>query len=112
MENELLGKILKILDDKKAIEVKHMEIKDVTTIADYFVIASGTSSTHIKALADNLEYELKKDGIYPNKIEGYDTGTWILLDYADVVVHIFTEEERQKYKIEELWENMKNKLNN
>ena len=112
MENELLSKILKILDDKKAIDIKHMEIKDVTTITDYFVIASGTSSTHIKALADNLEYELKKDGIYPNKIEGYETGTWILLDYADVVVHIFTEQERQKYNIEELWDNMKNKLNN
>ena len=88
------------------------KIKDVTTITDYFVIASGTSSTHIKALADNLEYELKEDGIYPNKIEGYETGTWILLDYADVVVHIFTEQERQKYKIEELWDNMKNKLKN
>ncbi len=110
MENELLQKIVKILDNKKGINIKYMEIKDVTTIADYFVITSGTSSTHIKSLADNVEYELKKDGIYPNKIEGYETGTWILMDYGDVVVHIFTEKERENYKIEELWEQMKQKL--
>lgn len=110
MENELLQKIVKILDNKKGINIKYMEIRDVTTIADYFVITSGTSSTHIKSLADNVEYELKKDGIYPNKIEGYETGTWILMDYGDVVVHIFTEKERENYKIEELWEQMKQKL--
>lgn len=110
MENELLQKIVKILDNKKGINIKYMEIKDVTTIADYFVITSGTSSTHIKSLADNVEYELKKEGIYPNKIEGYETGTWILMDYGDVVVHIFTEKERENYKIEELWEQMKQKL--
>lgn len=110
MENELLQKILKILDSKKGIDIKYMEIKDITTIADYFVIASGTSSTHIKSLVDNVEYELKKDGIYPNKIEGYETGTWILMDYGDVVVHIFTEQERENYNIEKLWEKMKQKL--
>lgn len=110
MENDLLQKIEKILENKKGIDIKHMEIKDVTTIADYFVIASGTSSTHIKSLADNVEYELKKDGIYPNKIEGYETGTWILMDYGDVVLHIFTEQERENYKIEELWNEMKQKL--
>lgn len=110
MENNLLQKIIKILDDKKAIDIKYMEIKDVTTIADYFAIASGTSNTHIKALADNVEYELKKDGTYPNKIEGYDSGTWILMDYGDVIIHIFTEAERENYKIEELWEEMKQKI--
>ena len=110
MDNELLQKIIKILDNKKALDIKHMEIKDVTTIADYFVITSGTSSTHIKSLADNVEYELKQDGIYPNKIEGYETGTWILMDYGDVVVHIFTEQERANYNIEELWDEMRKKL--
>lgn len=110
MDNELLQKIIKILDNKKAMDIKHMEIKDVTTIADYFVITSGTSSTHIKSLADNVEHELKQDGIYPNKIEGYETGTWILMDYGDVVIHIFTEQERENYNIEELWNEMKQKL--
>ena len=110
MNNELLQKIIKILDDKKGLDIKYLEIKDVTTITDYFVIASGTSSTHIKSLADNVEYELKQNGIYPNKVEGYETGTWILMDYGDVVVHIFTEQERQNYNIEKLWEEMKTKL--
>ena len=108
MDNELLKKIVKVLDDKKAIDINYMEIKDITTIADYFVIASGTSSTHIKSLADNVEYELKKESIYPNKKEV--SNTWILMDYGDVVVHIFTEQERKNYQIEELWSQMKKKL--
>lgn len=102
MENELLNKIVKLLDDKKAINLKTIDVKEKTTLADYFVIASGTVETHIKALADNVEVELKKEEIYPNKIEGYNT-EWILMDYGDIVVHIFTEKERQNYKLEELY---------
>lgn len=100
-------KIIKILDNKKALNIKEIDIKDKTTIADYFVIASGTSSTHVKSLADNIEEELKKDKIYPNKIEGYDSGVWILMDYGEVIVHIFTEQERQNYSLEDLWEKIK-----
>ena len=99
MENELLNKIIKLLEDKKAIALKTMDVKEKTTLADYFIIVSGTSITHIRALADNVEEELKKEQIYPNKIEGYNT-EWILLDYGDIVVHIFTEKEREKYNIE------------
>lgn len=102
MENELLNKIVKLLEDKKAIDLKTLDIIEQSTLADYFVIASGTSNTHIKALADNVEVELKKEDIYPNKIEGYNT-EWILMDYGDVVVHIFTEQERQNYDLEELY---------
>lgn len=99
---ELLDKITTLLEDKKAIDLKTLDIKEQSTLADYFVIASGTSNLHIKALADNVEIELKKQNIYPNKIEGYNTN-WILMDYGDIVVHIFTQEERQNYKIEELY---------
>lgn len=99
---ELLRKITKLLEDKKAIDLTTLSIEKQSTLADYFVIASGTSNTHIKALADNVEVELKKENIYPNKIEGYNT-QWILMDYGDVVVHIFTEKERQNYNIEELY---------
>ncbi len=99
---ELLNKITKLLEDKKAIDLSTLNIMEQSTLADYFVIASGTSNTHIKALADNVEVELKKEDIYPNKIEGYNT-EWILMDYGDVVVHIFTEKERQNYNIEELY---------
>ncbi len=106
MENELLSKIIKLLEDKKAIDLNTIDVKEKTTLADYFVIASGTVQTHIKALADNVEEELKKEEAYPNKIEGYNT-EWILMDYGDIVVHIFTEKERQNYKLEELYERNK-----
>ncbi len=104
--NELLGKIIKLLEDKKAIDLNTIDVKEQTTIADYFIIVSGTSNTHIRALADNVEVELKKEEIYPNKIEGYNT-EWILMDYGDIVVHIFTEKERQNFNLEELY--MRNK---
>lgn len=99
---ELLKKIITLLEDKKAIDISTLDIKEQSTLADYFIITSGTSNIHIKALADNVEVELKKEDIYPNKIEGYHTD-WILMDYGDVVVHIFTQQQRQNYKIEELY---------
>lgn len=99
---ELLDKINTLLEDKKGIDIKILDIKNETTIADYFIIVSGTSNTHIKALADNVEVELKKQNIYPNKIEGYNT-QWILMDYSDIVVHIFTQTERENYNLEELY---------
>ncbi len=106
MESNLLDKIIKLLEDKKAIDLKTLDVKEQSTLADYFIIVSGTSNTHIKALADNVEEELKKENIYPNKIEGYNT-QWILMDYGDIVIHIFTENERQNYNIEELYERNK-----
>lgn len=102
MENKLLNKIIKLLEDKKAINLKTIDVKEQTTLADFFVIVSGTATTHIRALADNVEVELKKEEIYPNKIEGYNT-EWILMDYGDIVIHIFTEQERQNYDLEELY---------
>ncbi|MCI9000836.1 MAG: ribosome silencing factor [Clostridia bacterium] len=99
---EFVNKIIKLLEDKKAIDLNTLDIKEQSTLADYFILASGTSNTHIKALADNVEVELKKQDIYPNKIEGYNT-EWILMDYGEVVVHIFTEKERQNYNLEELY---------
>ena len=103
MENQLLNQITKLLEEKKALDMTVLDIKEQSTLSDYFVIVSGTANPHIKALADHVEEELKKQNIYPNKIEGYNT-EWILMDYGDVVVHIFTEKERQNYKIEELYE--------
>ena len=108
MEDELLKKIEKILNDKKAENVVTSDVKNKSSLADYFVIATGTSSTHIKALADNLDTDLKKENILPRKIEGYNTGSWILLDYNEVIVNIFTEAERQKYNLEELLEKIPN----
>ena len=103
-------KILEILENKKAIDIKVMDIAQKSTFTDKFIIASGTSNTHVKSLADNIEVDLKKEKIYPRKIEGYESGRWILMDYGEVVVHIFHPEEREFYDLENLWEKLLNRL--
>ena len=94
--------IAKILDKKKAIDIIGIETKELTVMSDYFVIASGTSNTHVRALADEVDDEMKKLGVEVDHIEGRATG-WILLDYNDVLVHGFQPESRQYYNIERLW---------
>ena len=94
--------IAKILDKKKAIDIIGIETKELTVMSDYFIIASGTSNTHVRALADEVDDEMKKLGVEVDHIEGRATG-WILLDYNDVLVHIFQPESRQYYNIERLW---------
>ena len=99
---ELTREIVKILDEKKAIDIVAIETEELTSVSDYFVIASGTSSTHVKSLADDVEYEMSKKGIEPLHTEGRATG-WILLDYGSVIVHIFQKESRDYYNLERLW---------
>ena len=94
----------KALDSKKALNIKVIKIQDISAIADYFVIATGTSSTHVKALADEVEEQLDKEGISVTHIEGYRSNSWILLDYVDVVVHVFSDEAREYYDLERLWQ--------
>ena len=94
--------IAKILDKKKAIDIVGIETKELTVMSDYFIIASGTSNTHVRALADEVVDDMKKLGVEVDHIEGRATG-WILLDYNDVLVHIFQPESRQYYNIERLW---------
>ena len=101
-ELELTREIVKVLDRKKAIDIKVLRINELSIVADYFVIASGTSNTHVKSLADEVEYELSQKGIEPSHIEGRATG-WILLDYGSVIVHVFTGESREYYNLERLW---------
>ena len=96
-------KITGILDGKKALDIKLIEISDLTIIADYFVIATGTSSTQVRALADEVEFQLKEQGITPTRIEGYSSSSWILVDYSDVVVHVFQKDTREFYSLERLW---------
>lgn len=102
-QKEILAKIVKTLDSKKAEQIDVIGIKDLTIIADYFVIATGTSTTHTKSLADEVEFQLKEAGIVPTRTEGYNGANWIILDYADIVVHIFYKETRQYYSLERLW---------
>ena len=93
---------VKALNDKKAEDIQVMKIGDLTIVADYFVIATGTSSTNVKSLADNVEYELGLQGVQPGHIEGKATG-WILLDYGSVVIHVFLADMRGYYNLERLW---------
>ena len=105
MNEEKVEKIIKTLDDKKAEDIKLIKIGDLTVVADYFIIASGTSTTHVKALSDEVDFQLKQTlGISPVREEGYDTASWILLDYSDVIVHIFYPEAREFYSLERLWQ--------
>ncbi len=100
---ELATKIATILDSKKATRVKVLKVQDLTVLADYFVIASGTSSTHVKSLADEAEFRLKEEGVAPIRTEGFNTQNWFILDYGHVIVHVFSPEARDYYDLDHLW---------
>ena len=91
------------LDGKKGEEIKVLKTEGLTTLADYFVICTATSTTQVKALADECEKVMKEHGELPHHIEGHRGGTWILLDFSSVVVHLFMDEARQFYDLERLW---------
>ena len=103
MENKIDSKTLaieiaKILDKKKAVDVRVLKVESLTVLTDYFVIASGTSTTQVGALADEVEYELSQKGT-----EGFDSKNWVLLDYSSVIVHVFVPNTRTYYDLEHLW---------
>ncbi len=91
------------LEDKKAQDVTIIDISNVSVIADYFIIANGTNRNQVQSMADNVEEKLGKAGFTPKQIEGYQTAGWILLDFRDVIVHIFSEEDRAFYDLERIW---------
>ena len=101
--NQLKNEIENILTDNKALEVKSIDLKDKTSIADFMIIASGNSSKHIQALSEILIAELKKRGINNCRIEGRDSNEWKLIDAIDVIVHIFHPEKRKFYDLEKMW---------
>lgn len=100
---EITKKVVKILDSKKADKIDVIKIDKLTIISDYFIIASANNTTHVKSLADEVEFQLKELGKYPARVEGYESANWIVLDYLDVVVHVFYEETRNYYNLEKLW---------
>lgn len=102
-QNEMLEKIIRTFDSKKAEDIRAIKITDLTILADYFVIANGTSTTHTKTLAEEVEYQLSQEGIEPNRTEGYNGSNWVILDYGDIVVHVFYKETREYYQLERLW---------
>lgn len=100
---ELAKKIAQVLDSKKAHDLKILKVHDLTVLADYFVIASGTSTTQVGALSDEVDFQLGQAGTEPLRVEGASTKNWVLLDYGSVVVHVFYPEAREFYALERLW---------
>ena len=101
--NQLKEEIENILNDNKAMEVKSVNLKDKTSIADFMIIASGNSSRHIQALSEILINELKKKGINNCHLEGRNSNDWKLIDAIDIIVHIFHPEKRKFYDLERMW---------
>lgn len=101
--------ICAVLSEKKAGGIVYIDVADKTSLCDYFVICSGRSTTQVRSLAENLEEKMEKAyNVRPRRCEGMKGGRWSVLDYADVIVHIFNDEERDFYCLERLWENGKN----
>lgn len=92
-----------LAEEKKANDVVIMKLADLTDIADFFVLASGTSERHVKTIADSVETGMKGKGIKPFSLEGYNDGRWIIIDYQNVIVHVFFESLRELYDLESLW---------
>lgn len=105
---QILALAVKTANDKKARDITAMRVYEQTTLADYFVVMTGTSSTHIRALCDEIEFKLKNEmGVYAHHIEGV-TSNWILMDYTSVAINIFLSEARELYALERLWSDSQN----
>ena len=100
---EVALEVTKALDEKKGIDIKVLRIEKISSLADYFVICTGTVNTHVKTLCDFVEFAMEEAGEQPLGREGHRGNTWELLDYGSVVVHVFTEEARKFYDLERLW---------
>ena len=100
---EIAKNAFMFLDEKKAIDIKIIDISNVTVIADYFIICGGSNSRQVQAIADNVEEKLGKMGVIPRSTEGYQNANWVLLDYQDVIIHVFNQEQRLFYDLERIW---------
>ena len=102
---EVAKAIETFLDNKKGRDIKVLHVEDVTSIADYFVVCTATSNTHVKALSGEVEYQLERRGVNAYHIEGRDNNSWVVLDFCNVIVHIFNREAREFYNLDKLYEN-------
>ena len=100
---DLVKKIVEALEDKKAEDITVLDIGDVSSIADYFIIADGSNRNQVQAMADSAEEALGKAGYDAKQIEGYQSANWILMDYKDIIVHVFSKEDRAFYDLERIW---------
>lgn len=102
-EQEMTSLACKALDEKKGQDIKVIDIHEVSVIADYFVIASGSNQNQVQAMVDNVEEKLGRAGFEPKQIEGSKNSSWVLMDYGDLIVHVFDEENRLFYDLERIW---------
>jgi len=102
-QQEKFELIIRTLDLKKGEDIQALKVADLTILADYFIIVNGTSNTHARTLADEVEFQLSQKGIEPQRRESDTGNTWIILDYADILVHVFDKTQRQFYNLEGLW---------
>ena|SRR5690554_2529732 len=105
---ETANKIAGWIDEKKGKDIHILDIKELTTLTDYFILANGTSTIQVQAIADFVEEKAEEIGIELIRKEGYRNGRWILMDFNEVIVHVFHEEEREFYKLERLWQDANN----
>lgn len=102
-EKEMTKLAIQALQDKKGLDIKVIDIHEVSVIADYFVIASGSNQNQVQAMVDNVQEQLGRAGYEAKQIEGSRNSTWVLMDYGDVIVHVFDEENRLFYDLERIW---------
>lgn len=100
---EIADIAVEAIKDKKGLEIKMIDISNVSVMADFFIIASGSSTNQVQAISDNVEEKLSESGLKPRQVEGYQNANWVLLDYQDVVVHVFDKEMRIFYDLERIW---------
>lgn len=100
---EMAKLVVTALEDKKGEEIRVIDISEVSVLADYFIIANGLNRSQVQALSDNVSEVLGRAGVHTKQVEGYDTANWILLDFGDVIVHIFDKENRFFYDLERIW---------
>lgn len=100
---EMVKTAVAALQDKKGEDIRVIDISGVTVIADYFIIASGSNPNQVQALVDNVEEQMYKTGYDDPRVEGYNTASWVLLDYNDVIVHVFSQDDRLFYDLERIW---------
>ena len=104
MQSEALLELARdSLEDAKARDIRVIDVRDLTTVTDYLLIASGTSDRHVRSLADKLVTAAKDAGLVPLGVEGQESGEWVLIDLADVIVHVMQPRVREFYKLEDLW---------
>lgn len=103
--HSLVKTIAKAIDDKKGVDIKILDLSGITEIADYFVIATGNNTAHIRSLCDNVEEKTMESNTPFIRKQGYDEAEWIILDYGDIVVHLFKEDTRKYYDLEKFWRN-------